>query len=546
MPGPLNTIFLTLLEATVTLYPANRAGQPVLSQPLWTGVAVADLTVQDRWIKVETRATGAPYPRKHNLSPQFEITLGRVWALPLAQMAGFTPARDHYVLDVVWREEDTLDWHRETFYGVTINERSRAAHDRDGEFVDNQVFDAEYVSPPTCGKGVPPPIELGVPLTVHWVDEAGDVLLYSYSPNTKAFTPQTSLAGRATVSGSLTTAFRVVFADVLHAAMRVTADHKIETFSFRQTWPDPSRGPRLDFYYGTNRIGSLTRAGEFHASHLRIQPPLAGADRFEFYAPDGTLAGTLAVDGLAANAFHVFGPGDLTGLKLWVAVEDLTAGDAPVDLVTWPDRSGTADLLGVGKIHYGETDPLELEPDGRPWVYLGKDGPSYLHNGAATSLPVDNHVVFVVGKPGLMPDDPDPASMSIFSTTLNPWGPGSAVLAQYENVLVGHFWTSDGLQLATGTTPLARGLVGNERWWLMEQEVSGANLRIRLNGALEAATVLTGTKPGVSREIFLGKSWAYAGYGGLLRAALVYTGLLTDEAKSQVRQYLNNHYQLYQ
>ena len=59
MSRPLNTIVLTLLEAVVTLYPANADGSPQLSSPLWLGVKTNGLAVRDRWITVETRPTGA-------------------------------------------------------------------------------------------------------------------------------------------------------------------------------------------------------------------------------------------------------------------------------------------------------------------------------------------------------------------------------------------------------------------------------------------------------------------------------------------------------
>src|ERR1035438_1269246 len=138
-----NTIILDLIEAKVTLYTVQADGLS-LGTALWSGQVAERLTVREQWVVLETRPSGAPYPIKHPLVPQYEVSIDRVWALPLNNLAGFSPTNQTYVLEVIWTEEDTQQRHRRRFYGVTIEERSFAPQSIESEFVDGQQFAAQY------------------------------------------------------------------------------------------------------------------------------------------------------------------------------------------------------------------------------------------------------------------------------------------------------------------------------------------------------------------------------------------------------------------
>ena len=99
----INHLTFTLLEATITLYPAKADDSPELGAPVFAGVAVENFRAHERWLKAPTRPTGARFPRQHPLIPEYEISLDRPWVLPLAQLTGFRAAHTRYVLDVVWR-----------------------------------------------------------------------------------------------------------------------------------------------------------------------------------------------------------------------------------------------------------------------------------------------------------------------------------------------------------------------------------------------------------------------------------------------------------
>lgn len=296
----MNTIVLNLLEAAITLYPANEDGSPIVASPLWLGACANNVTVADRWLKHETRPSGRRYPRRHALVAQYEITLERVWILPLADLKGFIPARGLYVLDLVWTEEETQQWHRETFYGVTINSRSRKTDGVDGGHLEDQVFDAEYVviTSGAAGTTVPAPgtgeISGALPFRVRWVGVDGVYDLYTYDPATHEFAEASPgiTTGRATIAynpSDKSGTFDVVFSGEAESTLRITESGSLEAGEIAVSVPDDSEMPRLDFYYGTSRAASLSQATRrlFVGDFLLDQGALdatQSASRFFFYS----------------------------------------------------------------------------------------------------------------------------------------------------------------------------------------------------------------------------------------------------------------------
>ena len=82
-----NTIILDLIEAKVTLYTVQADGLS-LGTALWSGQVAERLTVREQWVVFETRPAGAAYPIKHPLVPQYEVSIERVWALPVRMVKG--------------------------------------------------------------------------------------------------------------------------------------------------------------------------------------------------------------------------------------------------------------------------------------------------------------------------------------------------------------------------------------------------------------------------------------------------------------------------
>jgi len=330
----------SLLEAVLTLYPANDDGTPDLASPVWSGVPAQNLRVADRWIKVETRPSGAAYPKKRPLIPQFEIFIERVWALSLDQLEGVVPDENSYVLDIVWTDEETGNWHRETFYGVTINDRSRASQNVDGGFTEELVFDAQYYIR-DGGQGSAPTITAALPMRVVYADANGVSLpIYNYNTATHAFAEaQPGLAAsRATIAAN-----EIIFAGVIYPVFWLDATGVARAFNLIAGAPSRSAVPRLDFYIGPNRVASLDARGTLYHSQF-LGNPQASSQAFEFYF-NNVLQLTLDGSAARANNWHLFNPSDVPGLKCWTRIENLGGLDDGDPVNLWPDESGNGNDL---------------------------------------------------------------------------------------------------------------------------------------------------------------------------------------------------------
>jgi hypothetical protein len=251
----INTIVLDLLEAQVTLYAVAADG---VSQgaALWSGQVAEKLTVREQWVTLETRPTGAAYPIKHPLVPQYEISIDRVWALPLSELAGFSPTNQTYVLEVIWTEEETQQWHRRTFYGVTIASRSFGAQNIESEFVDGQEFTAQYVLVDAGGAGAPPSPVVAMPQVVFWSGSDGYYPLYTYDTLSGFLLASgESTTGHATIAvdGSSITFFGATGPVLVTTAAGATVGELHDTL--------PTGLPQLQFFLGTTLLGVVSAAG---------------------------------------------------------------------------------------------------------------------------------------------------------------------------------------------------------------------------------------------------------------------------------------------
>jgi len=322
----METICLNLIEATVTLYPANADGSPQLGSPIWTGAAAENLRGTERWLKKQTTPSGARYPVNHPLVAQYEVNIGRLWVLALtaAGVTDWQAAYSQYVLDVAWVEEETQEWHRKTFYGVTISEHGWEARDVENGLMENQMFEAQYMVATSGGAPLPDVIPAPLPYRVVYQDVNGSVLLYTYDATTGLFTAQAATTGRATIANS---PFAIQFAGdtlpvVLAAGNSLVYPYVAayrSTNTYRQNALQVSNGiyagspaagdlPRLDFYYGEQRVFAVTHSGVFEVDYIEGpcgRPPLGSTPGY------GALGGG---DALVA----VFTRGNVTATQIQV------------------------------------------------------------------------------------------------------------------------------------------------------------------------------------------------------------------------------------
>lgn len=261
---------LSLFEATVSLYPQDAAGAPVVSAPIWLGACIEKVAIRETWLKREIRPTGRRYPRRRPLVPQFEISLDRIWIVTTTNRAGYQPGRAPGVMDILWREEETDGWRRETYYGVTISARSRESKDldaRDGAaFLEQQTFEAESVVV-TSGTGTPPALGLATTYRVSYQSATEQLDLYEYDALTELFTALASTTGRATITYNPTDRSNELvfaFAGVPVASVNAAGDFTAQRFVAGA--PTGADLPRLNFYAGNQRVASLTAAGLVYAT----------------------------------------------------------------------------------------------------------------------------------------------------------------------------------------------------------------------------------------------------------------------------------------
>lgn len=328
MNSTLNKIVLNLLEACVTLYPADNTGAPVLGSPIWLGSPAEKLSVRERWRIKETTTTGAKHPRKRPLIPDYDIAISRVWLLDVADLTGWSADWQQYVLDVVWTDEDTGDWHRRTFYGVTIGgERGLDSRDIDNGFTDDQAFAAQYFIP-SSGTGTAPAITSSLPYTVRFTGTDGvAVLLYNYDPGTHQFTAAADTANRATLA-YVGYCFTATFAPNDLPSLQCLNSPAAPVYrtpgkpyrsigsAYRGgavglfvpaldcVLPPPTELPRLEFFYGAQRVATLTPDGLYDTRFTQAMPA-DGVGKFALYA-GSTLMATLAAGEVQAQDFIVW------------------------------------------------------------------------------------------------------------------------------------------------------------------------------------------------------------------------------------------------
>lgn len=294
---PINQVAFTLLEAEVKLYKADASGNP--GAEVWSGQLAERLQCNETWLGVETRPTGARYPKQHPLVPQYRIHIARLWALPLSALIGFQPDHQNYVLDIVWTEEETQQWHRRTFYGVTITTRNLeppAAF----EFLEDQEFLAQYFVPTSGSVATAVPPIPAAACVVRWVGTDGSRLLYTYDAATKTFT-ETNAGDAATRATIAADGSSIQFYGEGTAVVTATADG-LTLANLHDSFPATS--PRLEFYYGTELVAAVTSDGLWAWSLADGTLAAAVAGQFQLQHSGTTMA--LLGPGLTkALAFNV-------------------------------------------------------------------------------------------------------------------------------------------------------------------------------------------------------------------------------------------------
>lgn len=284
----------SLLEATLTLYPAAADDTPVTASPVWFGTCANDLRLAERMIVRQTMPGAAPFPRNHPLVATHEINIGRVWTSREPSLDDYTPATSRYVLDILWEAEDFDGWRRRTYYGVTAKSYDLASQERI-QMNSEQAFDAEYYSQ-SSGTGAAPALTSTLPYTVIWVSTAEPPLvLYDYTASTDAFVERLAgqAATRATVLITPTLdALTVNFTGGTGNALVLANTQTTTVGGVIEGVPTTANLPRLDFMYGPTRVASVDKLNNLLVETLVEANATAGSARFELFG-NNLLSATL-------------------------------------------------------------------------------------------------------------------------------------------------------------------------------------------------------------------------------------------------------------
>lgn len=266
----MDKIVLTVLEATLTLYPQAADGTPITQSPVWFGAAAERLRMTESWMVVQTTPSGAPCPINHPLISRHEVRIGRIWMLN-ASLDDFVPTSGQYVLDIVWVDERTGWWKRRTYYGVTIRERD-VQSEGVMESNDEQVFDAQdYGS--ACGFGAQTPVPAAV-VCLWWIGENGTVPLYDYDSNLGLFTEVIPGMAR-NLAQAANTPFLAQFFGQSSPAVFIAQNGMVNVSGMVEGVPDNSAIPRIDFTIGGKRVASIDSMGVLYGSNLIEGVPAA-------------------------------------------------------------------------------------------------------------------------------------------------------------------------------------------------------------------------------------------------------------------------------
>ncbi len=106
-----------LARATVSLYPADVAGNPVRSQPIWAGARQEGLRIPREIEELQDTPTGAAYDEFVQTSELSEIHIDRVWVQNKAALGDYDFRRGRFVMEIQDRDPVSGIWGRWTGYG---------------------------------------------------------------------------------------------------------------------------------------------------------------------------------------------------------------------------------------------------------------------------------------------------------------------------------------------------------------------------------------------------------------------------------------------
>jgi hypothetical protein len=340
----------------------------------------------------------------------------------------------------------------------------------------------------------------------------------------------------------------------------------VSATQFEEQAPTPDVVPRVDFYYGTNRVASVDRYGDvFAQSYFEgVVDPGNRPGVFKIL-PTGAspaLMGTMEQGRIAAASFTAFVPDSIAGLKLWVDIKSLAATADGTAVARWPDLSGHGnDLVQANPTNQPVLSRKTADAatgiplDGLPGVLFDPTNPQFLAT-AGNVLATRQFSVFV-----LMWAKDLASGYGIVSTLPNGTDETNYDFMLFDDVVFPgrtHFLSAnyvafDGVD--NWNTPSSGNPNPPQQWSIVELELDATGSRPLFGTVNEQQafnTPISGdtatTAGDDDKPIVLGGSrtsgrGARGGFGGYIRALLVYDTPPSAADKDKIRKYLSFLYQ---
>lgn len=290
---------MTLLEGKQTLYLEGVGGEPVLSAPIYQGQCAERVRMEARVIERETWATATPHPRANHIGEGHTIEVDRLWVVKgsVPYDYEFVIGR-RYVMVLEW-EEPGGQWYRRVYYGVTDVRKGESQAISPLNPEQSLAWRAERMEE-SGGQGVIPAYTGSeTPYRVRWVGNGEDFWLFDYNASTGEFREVNAglSSGRAALENEVDFAAAIQEVPVGWTESGILYGGQfVEAAGIA-----PKELPRLEFFIGTRRVGSLGAGGVWRVFALAEADIGVPGEGFHFQG-GGEVVAVLGLSGLVAEA----------------------------------------------------------------------------------------------------------------------------------------------------------------------------------------------------------------------------------------------------
>lgn len=278
----------TIHEAEFALYLADRSGNVASNAPVFLGGKLEELEPELDFQKNRVDRHGEPFGRIYHSDEEHRFNIKNLWLMDRATKAMPRVRRNQsYVMVIRWNDKETNTWAIRTYYGVTADGQRLLVQDE--VFHQNVPFTARYMDERSGLENVPTlsPVLTGL---VVYVTASEFTPLYVFDFGSGEYTEIDAalLPLRAEIESD-SDHWAIKFQNVSALLADEDGVHVNELTAIGGTFPiGAAPYPRIEFWVGPTRVGSVSATGELAVADLTEvddEPSLPDPD---FRAKTGT------------------------------------------------------------------------------------------------------------------------------------------------------------------------------------------------------------------------------------------------------------------